>query len=1006
MATVLVTNLAPIREPEAVFFLNLIQSFEREGHACLLWSTSYHHRLARYFVPSHWNIDNWPVYFRKAGVADAKIDSAKWQPRVARLIKQGSASPEERMRVLARYSVHVLDTIKPDLLLCWNTLCPHAGVAADVCRSRGIPVWLLERGVFPQTWYFEAGGLVGHSEIAGVELEELVPTEFRTKLARVGADYIHSAPFQTFNNYPQAPVDMDELERICATHRQRIAFFPPDDGTLGFVPVEGEDRRRTLPGYETSFDAACALARNTDAAVIFKPHPSFAGTVFDTSGIPNLYILNTDFRILMDRADAVAATGSGLATVALAMGKPHLNFARDWLCGKGISYEAQEPDAISNATKEALNRVGFSEKKQRFEVFAGYLMCEYLVSLPGASADFLKPDRAVRRCLSQVSLSCEQTFENVQPLRDELVVPALTEFLHGQEKLHSDPSAELPASTQTTWDELEATLAANPQRPRIIDFDHTLLLGNSTELFLANAGPRWLAYLVALGSDEIHRFLTGGKGGYRDHRDLVRVLSVACFLPWSLLIWKWQAKRVAAARLNRPLWDLVSGGNVHVASLGFSSIIGPLLRGLGGGIGFTASPLFRPSKNLRRVGKVEVLRERLTPEAVGSSIAVTDSHEDLPLLRAVAKPFLMKWEEPALPTPAYLPLRYTAEGKYPGKRILVTQHFGEDFWVLLLGYAWTMQSVAAVVPLFLAFFSIYEIGYFENDFHAARREKSPVLAPQHSRFANYRIGFAWLWAALFSAGGVWFLPGDYVRNLAIWAGVLVGVRLLFAAYNRTPVGGRTWIYPFLQLFKSFCLLPLVPTVIPGFLLLTSQTLRQITNYNVYRAGGDTQKFSRQTHRAIMFVVLATVVVVDAGTFEAFLIPSTALIVGWLALRISRERIGPWPVVIRRVAVGVVALWRRRDDRPRAVIFGAGIGGEKAAAVLADKWNIAAFCDNDTAKRGKNLRGVPVINPSDLGEYTDCTIHIAGFYHYHDMYTQLRRLGLPDERIRFFQLKTP
>ncbi len=60
----------------------------------------------------------------------------------------------------------------------------------------------------------------------------------------------------------------------------------------------------------------------------------------------------------------------------------------------------------------------------------------------------------------------------------------------------------------------------------------------------------------------------------------------------------------------------------------------------------------------------------------------------------------------------------------------------------------------------------------------------------------------------------------------------------------------------------------------------------------------------------------------------------------------------------------------------AIIFGAGEAGIAAANRLSADYDIVAFCDNDNRKIGQTLMSSPIISPTHLKRYLDCTIFIA------------------------------
>jgi hypothetical protein len=135
-------------------------------------------------------------------------------------------------------------------------------------------------------------------------------------------------------------------------------------------------------------------------------------------------------------------------------------------------------------------------------------------------------------------------------------------------------------------------------------------------------------------------------------------------------------------------------------------------------------------------------------------------------------------------------------------------------------------------------------------------------------------------------------PADWWIALAWWTGLLVGVRLLFAGYNRVSPEARLFYYPVLQLARvvGFAVL-LVPSSAAGVLLLIAQWLRQSTNYLVYRLGGREPDFRRQRYRLIVVGCLALGYLAITRRPEDFANLPTAVIAGWLVYRALREHFG-------------------------------------------------------------------------------------------------------------------
>lgn len=430
MALVIISNLAPIKDKEISFFCSLVDEFRSEGYDCILWSCAYHPKFADFYLPMNWRIMEWSKYYKPRNIdiktAYALVDRNKWKIRVDQLCKQDYDKPSrtELLDIIVKTSFDILNTFKPDLFLSWNTLCPHAGIAHEMCGNMGIPSILIERAMFPNTWFIEDGGLLGNSRLSGIKLSEIVSNSERNCYEEIGRNYLKETSFGSFDNYAQKQ-HSEKFETLqkepFALQRPKIVFFPPDDGTLGFKPVNGTDRIATLPYYESSFDAAKQLSLANEGITIFKPHPSFLEQTFDTTGYPNLFVIDYDYRKLIEWSDIVASTGSGLEFVAIANNKPVLLMANDILKGKEIAYEAQNPEMLSCAIENAFKKIDFVERQRHFYEFIGYLLTKYLISCNHENTNYRQTGDVVQE-LCQKYLSHTDNTLNLEMVNKKKVL--------------------------------------------------------------------------------------------------------------------------------------------------------------------------------------------------------------------------------------------------------------------------------------------------------------------------------------------------------------------------------------------------------------------------------------------------------------------------------------------------------------------------------------------------------------------------------------------------------
>jgi phosphoserine phosphatase len=722
-----------------------------------------------------------------------------------------------------------------------------------------------------------------------------------------------------------------------------VALFPPDDGTLGFWPVEGADRKATLPYYENSFEAVKRLSLAHEGLTIFKPHPSFLEKTFDTTGYPNLHVVDYDFRRVMEWADIVASTGTGLEFVAAGMGKPVLLMANDIFAGKSIAYEAQDPVDLPMAIAQAQANTDAAERNANFQAFTGYLMKDFLISPRDANPGFRQPVDVVRDLIRDYLPAETKTHSSHESMPDRYPVLSRewANKLKVDTKKENDRQMELRGQPLTDRGILFRTLKRGEGTHLVLDFDYTLFKNNSTDSFLKMLRPAWLAFFLITVSDTVLKNLARWKlANYERWRDFFRVAITSLFFPWKVYFWRKRAAERMKELGNHDLIETVLAANpskVTVISFGFEHLVRPLVEQ----IPFQAEPEIICSRiwpkpfNLRKKGKVEALRPSLPPDRLTEAVFVTDSHDDKDLLGYIPNSFLLQWGEySGKPhVGVYFPLRYTLEGKYPARRYLWNQLFKEEFLLLLLAYDLTISSGSALVFLFLSLMTVYDAGYYENDHLASKKEKQPNVSPQSLAFTKYSLWPAVIWVpvfvlaafGLFSLGGTLplegsiadrWLPGfqslatdgaaPWLFPLGLWFVFLVLLWGVFKLFNRIPPFARIFLFPFLHTLKIFGYGLILPLTHLGGVLLASQVLIQTITYNIYRHGGAIDKFNRQAYRLVVFMVI--------------LVPL------WLTSLSLREIVCDWRFVLILLWGGYRALERQ---------YGAGFvkGGIKKAIRL-------------------------------------------------------------------------
>jgi len=460
-------------------------------------------------------------------------------------------------------------------------------------------------------------------------------------------------------------------------------------------------------------------------------------------------------------------------------------------------------------------------------------------------------------------------------------------------------------------------LGKSDQSLWLVDFDHTLLAANSTEMFVAQCNP---APLVALIDFLIRRLvpwrLTGFARWFR-LRDYAVILAITVLTPWNLWLWRRRAARHFAqheAPATKAMLASIDPSRIVIVSFGSHFVIRALLRGSRYETCRVIATPARASLSWFRSGKAEIVRQQLGEPALRQATVLTDSEDDRDLLDACADGQMIapQGRMNKASQRLYLPLRYSTEVKFT-RSYVIDQWLLVDSCIYLLSVAHGMASLlhfAIIAPLLsLSFMCVYEIGYFENDMQAARKEKNPTLSGKEADYRHFPMGWQnWGWAlavacaALGLAVGFGELPAQrWLPGLGLWAGALVVVRAVFWAYNRVSPLGRMYLYPALQVMKFAPVILLFGATLLGWGLVLCQIFTMWVNYVVYRLGGDTKLFPKESFRFLSFVIFAALVGIGLlgtglmgnghGDVWANMVSldalSAAAILAWMSARVAK-----------------------------------------------------------------------------------------------------------------------
>ncbi|MCI0756550.1 hypothetical protein [Teichococcus vastitatis] len=412
--------------------------------------------------------------------------------------------------------------------------------------------------------------------------------------------------------------------------------------------------------------------------------------------------------------------------------------------------------------------------------------------------------------------------------------------------------------------------AADDDGDVFVDFDHTIFSCNSTELFIASCKPSLLVAMIDFLVRQCIPWRFTGLPRWFRLRDYACVLMIVLLTPWNLWLWKRRAPALFAeheSRTVRRSLSVLDPARMVIVTFGMDFVVRALLRGSQWEqTRLVATPMLpRPSHFAR--GKLSLLTELFGHQAVAASTAVTDSLDDRDLLLGSRHGILIEPQggEFRAAEHLYVPMRYTARAKYT-RSYVIDQILLVDVALLMLAVAQSGLQVieaAVYVPLLvMSIMCVYEMGYFENDMVAARREVKPTLTAEVKRFIAYPIyPGAWVWAITLGIAGIgmahWrgeLSVHSVPAAIGFWVGALIVLRAVFFAYNQRRTDARLVMYPMLHFMKYCPIFVLIHPTPMGVVLALSQVATMWVVYMTYRLGGNQKAIPKEVFRTGLWAI--------------------------------------------------------------------------------------------------------------------------------------------------------
>lgn len=325
-----------------------------------------------------------PVTLEPATVTALARRDQVWSGQANRPLSEftaGLATCQEVLRTL-------LNELQPSALLVWSDILPQSVVLQHLARQKGVPCWIIERGLLPETLMVEMAGQVGRSELnhsftlnqllrhpGDISLFTAAQTSYlakcETKYAQ--AEFLDAPAFQAKFN-PQG--------------KKLVAVLLQSDVASNLFPTDYPGVALHTTGFESShavLQQLAVVAAALDCLVIAKPHPLDHE---DYSALETAHlrvIREVNLHSLIRAADVVACMASSTQFEAVLYEKPLLLLARSPLANKGVAYEPRTTAELPIALEAALQRHQFDVRMANGRRCLHFILKYFSVALTDTS---------------------------------------------------------------------------------------------------------------------------------------------------------------------------------------------------------------------------------------------------------------------------------------------------------------------------------------------------------------------------------------------------------------------------------------------------------------------------------------------------------------------------------------------------------------------------------------------------------------------------------------------
>lgn len=246
----------------------------------------------------------------------------------------------------------ILRIIQPDIIFVWNGMATIRWVYANSAKELNIPLFFLEKGMFPDSWYIDPYGIGFNSKPAKTKKIENISSfdinDFKNKIEEI------DKKGKSAWGQPDR-INIKKLkQKLKINNKQKIIFFPgqvDDDTNIVLFSKY----------FKSTFDAlkaVCDSIKNDALFIIAKPHPKGISNINDLNNvISNKGVLISDINIIdaIELSDIIVTINSTVGFEALLRKKPVLFLGDSIVSNKKFTFQYRPGIELNEQIKMCLD---------------------------------------------------------------------------------------------------------------------------------------------------------------------------------------------------------------------------------------------------------------------------------------------------------------------------------------------------------------------------------------------------------------------------------------------------------------------------------------------------------------------------------------------------------------------------------------------------------------------------------------------------------------------------